>query len=128
MSAFLVNNETISKLANELYTNYREGDNNPLKEKNTKEIAMELYKMNVKALKQRYENYDDMIVPFEYCEKAIFDSTFQLLKSLNCYLYQCSEGNVPKKELYKFLSKTVKFNVMRDIIENIPEYRNAKWD
>jgi hypothetical protein len=36
----------------------------------------------------------------------------QVLKSLQCWLYQCSEGNVPETELYKLFDTDVQVYLM----------------
>jgi hypothetical protein len=51
----------------------------------------------------------------------------QILKSLQCWLYQCSEGNVPETELYTFFATDVQLYLMSKIIERLPEYQEAYW-
>ena len=51
---------------------------------------------------------------------------YQLLKSLNCYMYQCSEGNVPDSPIYKAMEKLV-ISLTVFIACNQEEYKNAEW-
>jgi len=49
------------------------------------------------------------------------------LKSLQCLIYQCSEGSVVKTGLYKKLIE-VKNDLQDLIISDMPEYKKAVWD
>jgi hypothetical protein len=63
----------------------------------------------------------------EYDHKANFEWLHQFVKSLNFFLYQCSEGDIPATdELYKAL-QTVKRYICTEFIENSDEYDEAKW-
>lgn len=118
MSAFLIENETISAIANKYcLSNYPESK---------EALAKELYDMNVKALNARYEDIEGMTIEFKYIQTASFDSLYQALKSLRCYLYQCSEGDIPEEELYKSL-RSNESETMNEIIELSPEYNSADW-
>ena len=63
-----------------------------------------------------WENRDGVIKPWHY----------QLLKSIQCYLYQCSEGNVPDTPIYKAMEK-LEVKLTRFIACNQPEYEKAEW-
>ena len=52
--------------------------------------------------------------------------THQDYKTIQCYLYQCYEGNVPETPLFKVLKKLEK-EVACYIVENQPEYEEAQW-
>jgi hypothetical protein len=51
----------------------------------------------------------------------------QVLKSLQCWLYQCREGDVPETELYKLFDDDVQTYLMNKIITMLPEYEKADW-
>jgi hypothetical protein len=51
----------------------------------------------------------------------------QVLKSLQCWLYQCNEGAVPETELYKLFDADVQMYLMSKIIDTLPEYHKAEW-
>ena len=51
----------------------------------------------------------------------------QVLKSLQCWLYQCMEGDVVKQPLYQFFRDTVEPHLMSSIITDLPEYQEATW-
>jgi hypothetical protein len=50
-----------------------------------------------------------------------------VLKSLRCWLYQCSEGQVVKEPLYRFFNDVVEPYLMSKIICALPEYEQAHW-
>ena len=146
MSAWMVSNETLSKIAN-LIDTYRvtryngfgydmpDGLMRIVGSKSAKQIFEMLANMNIEALKQRYpKNYDDMIGVIKFMPNAdIWQDRskgltyhWQLLKSLQCYLYQCLEGNVPDCELYKEMEK-LKHYLQSYIISQMPEYQGTNW-
>jgi hypothetical protein len=51
----------------------------------------------------------------------------QVLKSLQCWLYQCNEGDVPTTELYGLFDTDVQMYLMDTIITKLPEYEEATW-
>ena len=103
--------------------------------KSAKQIFEILANMNIDSLKQRYpKSYDDMIGIIKFIQNAdIWQNRekgltyhWQLLKSLQCYLYQCCEGNVPDCDLYKELTK-LEHTLQSYIISKMPEYDKAEW-
>lgn len=102
------------------------------------DIFQALSDMNKKALEQKYghdgmlemsddfgyEDGHDIWKAREYGKVQAWH--YQLLKSLQCYIYQCSEGDVSNCELYKgmeeFENRLAKF-----IACNQPEYAQAEW-
>jgi hypothetical protein len=118
MSAWLVEGKTINIIATYL-EDCREIANG-------KSFAKKLYDMNAGALKQRYPNsYIDMISDFQG-----FDPTRSskpgVLKRIHCYLYQCSEGDVPNSPLFKLI-KEIGERLKNSIIEELPDYKNEPW-
>jgi hypothetical protein len=52
----------------------------------------------------------------------------QAYKSLQCWLYQCCEGNIPEaSKLYTFFDTVVVQHIANSIITNTPEYEQAEW-
>lgn len=96
--------------------------------KNFKNIFMALNCLNSLALKVRYN--EEPGKGYKFCEIKYSNastSKIQCLKSINCLIYQCSEGDVVKTALYKKLVE-VKNDLMDDIISDLPEYDAAVWD
>lgn len=130
MSAFLVKNSTLSKLAE--WLRYKEDIEGGFFRsfKSDKELAKALYDLNVKALKERYEDYQDFVVPFEYTGEVFLDNDkrrAQAYMSLSCFLYQCNEGRVPETELYKKLEE-FRIKMAKEIAFDWAEKQKAIWD
>lgn len=103
-------------------------------ELNDKDYVQELVnswqKINIEALKQRYEDRVEQIYSFSNrVEKPSLDDidTHQLLKALHCLRYQCSEGNVPEREEYQSLSKYIDIITNKLVMES-DDYANADWE
>ena len=150
MSAFMMSNETLSMLA-ELIYRYHVSNGEDLEAWFPSELFIELgdkarYRelifkaladLNVKSLKERYGNdVDDMIGEVDFisgCDiwkpstyGVIKPWHYQVLKSLDCYLYQSCEGKCYEDPLYKALEK------LRDkwgcyIAQHQPGYELADW-
>lgn len=106
---------------------------------NIKAVYNALSEMNHNAVNQRYEgiNFEAEPFPKEYKQFEVagnykdgaFEipiSYYQLLKSIDCYLYQCSEGNVPESALYKAV-EDIRAMLANWIIRNTIAYNAANW-
>jgi hypothetical protein len=75
------------------------------------ELADAMFLMNLKAMFHRYGRE----ALLESTEEVLFDaepdflSTLQFFRSLDCYLYQCSGGNVQNSLLFKALSDMTEY-------------------
>jgi len=145
MSAFIVSYKTMRCIIYNLfwnhefknlqsifeYNDYRKIDIHDFKDFHR--LAKELYLMNQEAVKQRYNEPDNSeYIQIPDCDNIDWTSNgkldkYQALKSMQCLRYQCSEGNVPKTKLYKFLELLIS-HWMDYIINEIPEYKKANWD
>lgn len=155
MSTFIMNSISIAQLAEYIsalnYVGYDffgysipESLNNALNLTRTadeKKIFNALYALNVKAVNGRYNDNtpDTTEMPKEY--KTIFhvkawdgkNSTYkiepwhyQLLKRLQCFIYQCTEDATINDPLYKAL-KDLEHTIIYFIVTNSPEYSAAIW-
>lgn len=125
----MVNNETLSMLANLIVRGFSHPDSfsfyMPEELKTAlgnerfdgEQVFYALANLNIESLKQRYSDYDDMVGEVEYLPNCdiwkpeVFDWDngitimeawhYQVLKSLDCYLYQCCEGECDELPLYK---------------------------
>ena len=111
------NNNTHMAIQGESYTTIEklQPQNSYIKTVSIKAVYNALSEMNCNALNQRYihddkaepeqfpKDYNHFEVAGNYKDGAfeIPISYYQLLKSIDCYIYQCSEGNVPELALYK---------------------------
>ena len=103
--------------------------------KTEEEIFAELRQMNIDALHERYDDAEDMYDDQGYedghdiwkpREMKVQNWHYQLLKSLHCYIYQCSEGVVTDRELYKSIDE-LSTRVAIFIATHQPEYEKADW-
>jgi len=138
MSAYIVEDKTINRIVNRLVF---ETSNNPnfdsLKEQLSKlgydlsdesfprKLAKDMFALNVSAVNQRY-NEKEEATKFNYAQGPIA-SLIQTLKSLNCWVYQCTEGDVPENDLYKFFTDTFRNYLLKKIVYDLPEYDRAEW-
>lgn len=86
-------------------------------------LGKSMLTMNREALTARY---GDEIEPFAYAFEPTRTDVFQALKSLDCFLYQCSEGDVPSKDLYK-ACEAFADGLRRMIVNDLPGYEKATW-
>lgn len=95
-------------------------------------LGYEMKKLNCLATGYRYKEddtdelktykYEDVSTGFHSMDKNIY----QLLKSIQCFLYQCSEGDYIKDKIYLML-EIISDIVKSEIIDNIPAYKKADW-
>ena len=124
MSSHIVEDETISRFLSVISAK-------AFDEQNTK-LGRKLLAMNIKATEQRYPGNHFLtevqkkkrLKDFEFNFTKV--SKIQALKSLTCFLYQCSEGTVPKSKLYKEMREKEN-TLMYKIIDELPEYDKAEW-
>lgn len=143
------NNNTHMAIQGESYTTIEklQPQNSYIKTVSIKAVYNALSEMNCNALNQRYI-HDDKAEPeqfpkdynhFEVAKKTILTignykdgvfeipiSYYQLLKSIDCYIYQCSEGNVPESALYKAVDD-IRAMLANWIIRNTIAYNAANW-
>jgi hypothetical protein len=89
-------------------------------------LAKAMFALNQDALYQRYG--DPAEERFIYRPVLSHANLYQALKSVDCWLYQCTEGNVPKSKLYQFFKTAVRMWFLEIIVYRTPEYEQAQWD
>lgn len=129
MSAFVVEPKTINRvvtylqrgnvacyLRDEITEAGFDIDNNP------QELAQAMMNLNVDAVNQRYAEHATppviAFVPLMHC------NDFQVLKSLQCWLYQCNVGNVPESQLFQLMERASN-QLAHTIINRLPAYDKA---
>ena len=136
------NNNTHMAIQGESYTTIEniQPQNSYIKTVSIKAVYNALSEMNCNALNQRYihddkakpeqfpKDYNHFEIARNYYDGAfeIPASYYQLLKSIDCYLYQCSEGNVPELALYKAI-QSIRNTLANWIIRNTIAYNAANW-
>jgi hypothetical protein len=133
MSSFFVSKATIDACVAAIHHNAAyHRDHGMLYATSMDTLGKELWELNRDAVCTRYndvaaetDGYEAKIAAYKY--KTTFPTLIQMLKSLQCLIYQCSEGNVPERETYKALERVA--DLIKDrIISDLPVYKAAKWD
>jgi hypothetical protein len=139
MSAFLVGDKTINYIVNWLR---REEDRLYLFTGKLQKLGFDtgkagwaerlgyaMFQLNINAVNDRYgdgaaEKFRQLDYRFEHTDAV---PLMQVLKSLQCWLYQCCEGDVPETKIYQFFDTDVRLYLMDAIITKLPEYQEAVW-
>lgn len=140
MSAFIVNDDTINGLL--AYIAADAADSRSYKRapqvlqeagfrldrKGLAGLASELHRLNVYGVDARYGEGQGREMtgrPFKYRQVAN-PGPVQAVKSLQCLIYQCAEGDVPERPLFKVLEQLERA-ILATIVERLPEYSKAAW-
>jgi len=139
MSAFMVEDTTINRvvtwLRREVLTSHftldrlaREYDIDLVSEGWDDKLARAMFQLNCDGVHARYgEGEAEKFRPLNFTYKTeIYHSLVQVLKSLQCWLYQCCEGDVPDTKLYQFFQEVENHLALKIVMES-PEYDKAKW-
>lgn len=140
MSAFLVEDKTIntvvkllkcsdSKLDTTWYFRKLKESGFDLLDGGDFKLGQAMFNLNIKALQERYgpngeKGYRDLVYKPDFFGTGF--TKVQALKSLDCWLYQCSEGNVPEDPLYKLMDSFAD-SIRRQMVSRMPEYESANW-
>lgn len=144
MSSFIVNNHNLSNLVvyigDKIYDSYFYYISSEFKKRLFEEIGSDreklfngllynaMYRLNIEAYKKRYGDEDapdeNNLLPFYPC-KDITDA--QALKSLQCWKYQCTEGDIPETSVLYGLMDVLEAILKDYIISEMPEYKSAVW-
>jgi hypothetical protein len=92
-------------------------------------LGQAMFQLNVIAVDARYGSGESKrFRPLDYhYEVPESVPLVQVLKSLQCWLYQCNEGDVPQTALYGLFDNDVQLYLMTEIIDTLPEYQHAHW-
>jgi hypothetical protein len=132
MSAFIVDSKTIDRIVSFLLDNVREFNGISISANNAvtweqgigTQIGQMLYRLNTCAVNQRYtENDPGPRYHFKPVGKL---SDIQAYKSISCFLYQCSEGDVPERPVFKELSE-LHCELAHRIVRSTAPYDRAEW-
>jgi hypothetical protein len=142
MSAFIVADNTINTIVNWLDNALAEAYGTITIRQKLQEMGFDasvagwaerlghaMFQLNVIAVDARYGGGEaKKFRPLDYRYKLTHTVPLvQVLKSLQCWLYQCNEGDVPQTALYGLFDNDVQLYLMTEIINALPEYQNAYW-
>ncbi len=92
------------------------------------QLAKRMFQLNCDGVNARYgEGEAEKFRPLNFTyTPELCGSLAQVLKSLQCWNYQCSEGDVPKTKLYQFFEE-VEHYLAEKIVMDLPVYDKAVW-
>jgi len=134
MSCFVMNENRIASLAHEIISRNK-GDllvSGQGEAYGRDQLADAMLAMNIDAFRQRYsikifmEDLDCIDLDTRSWHPLEAFSEVQFFKSLQCFLYQCCEGNVDEKPLYKALD-AIRDLLAPSINQDSTEYDAAEW-
>lgn len=87
-------------------------------------LTKHLYSLNAVAYLDRY---GEEVEGSAYYEREDTKNLFQVIKYLDCFLYQCFEGETPQDPLYKVLAKISSY-LCSEAVGQSAEYIKAEWN
>lgn len=92
-------------------------------------LGVAMFALNCNAVEQRYgegeaKEFRDLNYRFA---RMMPPTPIQAYKSLGCWLYQCSEGDVPKTSLLYAAMERVHAAMAHNIVQETPAYDAAAW-
>ena len=88
-------------------------------------LGQDMIQLNYGAVNQRYSE-DEIPEKFQRIRNMPV-SSIQTVKSLQCYLYQCTEGEeFETSSLYQGLRR-LEEHLLNEIITSLPAYEKAVW-
>lgn len=121
MSAFVVTHETMNRA---VFAMTHRDYGTMVAAEDCDSLGDRMFALNVQAVNARYSEQAGHEETFRYHGKQY--SKFVALKSLDCLIYQCSEGDVPKLDLYQQMVRR-RDEMCREIVMDLPEYKAAAW-
>jgi hypothetical protein len=127
MSAFMVEDTTINRVVTWLKREVQRSRIDLTSDQWDEKLAQIMFQLNCDGVNARYgEGEAEKFRPLNFTYKPEYASRIQVLKSLQCWLYQCREGNVPDTQLYQFF-EAVAHHLALHIVMDLPEYDKAMW-
>lgn len=84
-----------------------------------------MWDLNQLSLQYRY---GDKPIVLTYTFQPILCTPIQAFKALQCWQYQCTEGEISEtSKLYTFFDRVVIPALAIAIVERTPEYDQAEW-
>jgi len=139
MSAFMVKDETINRVVEWLYWEITRSQwlRDQLEKASgidtttyawAEALGQAMFQLNIAGVNDRYGDGEaGKFGILDYHYQPAHGSEIQVLKSLQCWLYQCTEGEVMKHPLYVFFDTVVERHLMSKIICDLPAYQAAEW-
>ncbi len=91
-------------------------------------LGWDMFSLNIRAVNMRYKDHPaEKFRPLNY--RFVIDGNLSraaVIKALQCWMYQCTEGDCDESPLYKLMDEILKYWAL-DIVRSTPEYQSAAW-
>lgn len=131
MSSFIVQDATINVIVSHLFRDRDAGAIRrqlpPGDQMTPAELGEAMYKLNLAAVENRYGDLAAATMcDLSYRYHEVLDTRVRVIRALSCWLYQCSEGEVPNDPLYQLMAKYQGYLAMH-FVRCLPEWDAAPW-
>lgn len=141
MAAFIVDDETMDRCVTAILSGEKTGTTEFLhvpflyNPGAPSAIGRLLFALNESAVDERYGELvrEGMVGPLPPSCRYIYTpisalvvGPVQLVKSIDCLLYQCNEGDLPESDTYREL-QAVRGRIAHSVVARLPEYETAVW-
>ena len=89
-------------------------------------LACDMFQLNVDAVNARYNGGADPPLDFKYAKDYSAPNAVRAFKLLECWRYQCSEGDVPETPLYQLMDRIIG-EIACEIVHATEAYDRAPW-
>lgn len=139
MSAFIVGDTVINEVVHFLLTaeRYKQPEFHAVMAKEfmidmknpaeVKSLADCMFNLNCDAVGCRYGEAAGLKAHHFTFKPVKAVTPVQAYKSLQCWLYQCAEGDIPETSLLYAAMKKVHDEIAHSIVSALPEYDKARW-
>lgn len=124
MSAFIVQKGTIDRIVTYIEKN-KHNWQIKFDVVDEKELGQKLWDLNARAVNFRYA--ENIAIKYDFFERKSGQSLVAIYKSIDCYLYQCLEGDVPESCLFRQI-ESVQKDLASRIIFDLPGYHECPWE
>lgn len=122
MSAFVCSHETINTVVNAW-----SGYNFDTSVEELEQLGRELIQMNYDAVNLRYRTSETPMEKYRYRLRMDIPG-IEMVKAIMCLLYQCREGDIDERPLFRRINKMLTAR-MYWLITELPEYKTARgWE
>ena len=141
MSAFIVGDDTINKVVSYIYATAN-GPDVSVFCKHTElyrmgydvsdvhscaELAQKMSDMNVAAVNARYgEDEAEKFCPLDFHFRIVHANLANVIKALESWHYQCTEGDIPELDLYQAMDE-VHCILCAEFVHRTEEYEAIPW-
>jgi hypothetical protein len=140
MSAYVVEDETINRIVAHLESQamgrddwgfaqfMREQGYTMGQRADRERLANAMFALNVRAVEERYgEGEAAKFRPLDFAPRGVAPvGLLATYRALQCWLYQCSEGDVEASALFRLMSQ-LSDRMAHAIVRNMREYQNGDW-